>query len=340
MPCLPARFRGEVWFDGQRPSNPRSSGVDLHGMYYNFGALPACRIQIDPPPAAATMSRPHPEKHHSTLDSRPAVAHHGVCCAIPSGPGTGSGCGIRRFSGGIQDSQFPAPPVCRRRVLPVVRPVISETRCTGKATTSGAGRGRCGHAGAVLLFAERHRRHRRAVVISCSAEMGRWQVPPNYDLAVQMLRWTFPVSVLSLDGVAFSGVLNSYGHFFLPAFTPGHEPVYDRRAARFFASRMRQPRSGVRDRVSSRRVPAPVPAACGGATGVAELAALAPATRRRAPGCAIDVPNRRLHRWRNPDLRLYTQIATFLVTGSVTWLYYADRLMEFPLAYSAWRLPR
>ncbi len=31
------------------------------------------------------------------------------------------------------------------------------------------------------------------------------------------------------------------------------------------------------------------------------------------------------------SLLIDTQIATFLVTGSVTWLYYADRLMEFPL---------
>ena len=31
------------------------------------------------------------------------------------------------------------------------------------------------------------------------------------------------------------------------------------------------------------------------------------------------------------SLLLDTQIASFLVTGSVSWLYYADRLMEFPL---------
>jgi len=31
------------------------------------------------------------------------------------------------------------------------------------------------------------------------------------------------------------------------------------------------------------------------------------------------------------SLLLDTLIASFLVTGSVTWLYYADRLMEFPL---------
>jgi putative peptidoglycan lipid II flippase len=31
------------------------------------------------------------------------------------------------------------------------------------------------------------------------------------------------------------------------------------------------------------------------------------------------------------SLLLDTQIATFLITGSVSWLYYADRLMEFPL---------
>ncbi|HXS29637.1 MAG TPA: lipid II flippase MurJ, partial [Steroidobacteraceae bacterium] len=41
----------------------------------------------------------------------------------------------------------------------------------------------------------------------------------QFDLAVQMLRWTFPylffISLVSL----FSGVLNSYGRFFIPAFT-------------------------------------------------------------------------------------------------------------------------
>ena len=31
------------------------------------------------------------------------------------------------------------------------------------------------------------------------------------------------------------------------------------------------------------------------------------------------------------SLLLDTQIASFLITGSVSWLYFADRLMEFPL---------
>src|SRR3954468_14195995 len=49
----------------------------------------------------------------------------------------------------------------------------------------------------------------------------RWGVAGSdqFDLAVQMLRWTFPylffISLVSL----FSGVLNSYGRFFIPAIT-------------------------------------------------------------------------------------------------------------------------
>ncbi|GIT26860.1 MAG: hypothetical protein CM1200mP41_29040 [Gammaproteobacteria bacterium] len=31
------------------------------------------------------------------------------------------------------------------------------------------------------------------------------------------------------------------------------------------------------------------------------------------------------------NLLVNTLLASFLVTGSVSWLYYADRLMEFPL---------
>lgn len=31
-----------------------------------------------------------------------------------------------------------------------------------------------------------------------------------------------------------------------------------------------------------------------------------------------------------------TQIASYMAPGSVTWLFYADRLMEFPTALLAW----
>lgn len=39
------------------------------------------------------------------------------------------------------------------------------------------------------------------------------------------------------------------------------------------------------------------------------------------------------------NLLIDTLIASFLAVGSVSWLYYADRLMEFPLGCSASRSP-
>jgi putative peptidoglycan lipid II flippase len=36
------------------------------------------------------------------------------------------------------------------------------------------------------------------------------------------------------------------------------------------------------------------------------------------------------------SLLINTQIASWLAPGSVSWLFYADRLMEFPTACWAW----
>src|SRR5687767_4822593 len=41
----------------------------------------------------------------------------------------------------------------------------------------------------------------------------------RFDLAVQMLRWTFPFLLFISLTSLLSGVLNSYGRFFVPAFT-------------------------------------------------------------------------------------------------------------------------
>lgn len=39
------------------------------------------------------------------------------------------------------------------------------------------------------------------------------------------------------------------------------------------------------------------------------------------------------------NLLLDTVLASFLQTGSISWLYYSDRLMEFPRACWVWRWP-
>jgi putative peptidoglycan lipid II flippase len=154
----------------------------------------------------------------------------------------------------------------------------------------------------------------------------------EYDLAVQMLRWTFPylffVSLTSL----FAGVLNSHGRFVIPAATQVVMNLVLIVAALFFAARSENPGLVLAIGVfvsGALQVLFQLPS-------VARLKLLAwPRWRPALEGV------RRIGRLMVPgivgssmaqiSLLIDTQIATFLITGSVSWLYYADRLMEFPL---------
>ena len=154
----------------------------------------------------------------------------------------------------------------------------------------------------------------------------------QFDLAVQMLRWTFPylffISLVSL----FSGVLNSYGRFFIPAFTQVVMNIVMVIAAVVFAVHSSNPGLVLAIGVF--------------VSGALQLLFQLPAVARLG---LLSVPRwrpalegvRRIGKLMVPgivgssmaqiSLLLDTQIATALVTGSVTWLYTADRLMEFPL---------
>lgn len=154
----------------------------------------------------------------------------------------------------------------------------------------------------------------------------------QFDLAVRMLRWTFPylffISLVSL----FSGVLNSYGRFFIPAFTQVVMNIVLVAAAVMFASHAANPGLVLAIGVfvaGALQLLFQLPS-------VARLGLLSlPRWRPRLEGV------RRVARLMLPgivgssmaqiSLLLDTQIATALVTGSVSWLYFADRLMEFPL---------
>jgi putative peptidoglycan lipid II flippase len=155
--------------------------------------------------------------------------------------------------------------------------------------------------------------------------------PDKYDLAVQMLRVTFPY-ILFISLTAFAGgILNTYSRFSVPAFTPTLLNLsfigFALWAAPFFDP--------------------PVMALAWAvlAGGILQLAFQVPFLWRlkllprfkpdfRADGV------RRVLRQMGPavfgvsigqvSLIINTIFASFLVTGSVSWLYYADRLMEFP----------
>jgi putative peptidoglycan lipid II flippase len=160
-----------------------------------------------------------------------------------------------------------------------------------------------------------------------------WHSDQNkFDLAVSMLRWTFPYLLFISLSALFSGVLNSYGRFALPAYTQVIMNVVMITVAVWIAPRVANPALALAMGVfvsGLLQVGFQVPA-------VVRLGLFRwPRWRPAAEGV------RRIGRLMLPgiagssmaqvSLLLDTMIASFLVTGSVSWLYYADRLMEFPL---------
>jgi putative peptidoglycan lipid II flippase len=154
----------------------------------------------------------------------------------------------------------------------------------------------------------------------------------QFDLTVAMLRLTFPyILFMSLVALA-SGVLNSYGRFAVPAFTPVLLNVVMIFFATLVAPHAAEPGIALAAGVF--------------VAGLVQLLFQLPALRSVRMlawprwGWAREGV-RRIGRLMLPgifgssvaqiSLLLDTLIASFLVTGSIAWMYYADRLVEFPL---------
>jgi putative peptidoglycan lipid II flippase len=154
----------------------------------------------------------------------------------------------------------------------------------------------------------------------------------KFDLTVEMLRWTFPYLLfISLAALA-SGVLNSYGRFAVPALTSTLMNLVMIVFAAWIAPSFDRP--GI------------VLAIGVFVAGVVQLTFQLPFVVK------MGLLRRPRWQWRHEGVRkigrlmlpaifgssvsqvavlLDTLIASFLATGSIAWLYYADRLMEFPL---------
>jgi len=155
--------------------------------------------------------------------------------------------------------------------------------------------------------------------------------PGKFDLTVSMLRITFPyIACISLVAMA-AGILNTWSRFAVPAVTPALLNVSFIVAAVFFSDRFDPPVLVLAWAVF--------------AGGLLQLALQLPFLARigmlprwrlnlRHPGVT------RVLKLMAPavfgvsvsqvSLLINTIFASFLVAGSVSWLYYADRLMEFP----------
>ncbi|MEQ8798670.1 MAG: murein biosynthesis integral membrane protein MurJ [Salinisphaeraceae bacterium] len=151
-------------------------------------------------------------------------------------------------------------------------------------------------------------------------------------LAAELLRWTFPYLLfISLTAMA-GGILNTYGRFAVPAFTPVLLNLCLIGAALLLAPRLAQPELGLAIGVFL--------------AGLAQLIFQVPFLWRlgllpRPRWGWRDSQVRRILKLMLPilfgssvaqvNLLLDTAIASLLAAGSVSWLYYSDRLMEFPL---------
>ena len=154
----------------------------------------------------------------------------------------------------------------------------------------------------------------------------------RYELSVEMLRFTFPyLFFISLTAMA-GGVLNTFSKFAIPAITPVLLNLSLLAAIFWLSPQLDQP----------------VMALAWGVllAGIAQLAfqfpflnklGLMPRLRfeREHPGV------KKIMRLMLPalfgvsvtqiNLLVDTLLASFLISGSVSWLYYSDRLVEFPL---------
>lgn len=156
--------------------------------------------------------------------------------------------------------------------------------------------------------------------------------PERFELATHMLRITFPY-LFFISLVAYAGsMLNTFGKFAVPSFTPVLLNICMIAAALTF----------------SPMFDAPIVALAWGvfAAGAVQLFLQVPFLRQ------IGLMPRPRWGWKHPGVRrilklmapailgssvaqinllLDTIIASFLTAGSLSWLYYSDRLMEFPL---------
>lgn len=156
--------------------------------------------------------------------------------------------------------------------------------------------------------------------------------PAKLELATQMLRITFPYALfISLASLA-GGILNTWQRFAVPALTPVLMNLAMIAAALWLAPLLQVPIMALAWGVF--------------AAGILQLAFQLPALARlgllpRPRWGVAHAGVRKIMRLMVPtlfgasvaqvNLLVNTLLASFLIGGSVTWLYFTDRLLEFPL---------
>ncbi len=174
------------------------------------------------------------------------------------------------------------------------------------------------------------------VLVTIFAPGFLYRDPAQFELAALMLRMTFPY-ILFVSLVAFAaGILNTYGRFAAASLVPVWLNVVLIGAAVLVSPRLAQPELALAGGVF--------------VAGLVQLLFLLPSLKRvglfpRPAWGRHDPGVRRIMKLMLPgilgssvaqiNLLFDTLVASFLVAGSVSWLYYSDRLVEFPLGVFA-----
>ena len=169
-------------------------------------------------------------------------------------------------------------------------------------------------------------------VVTALFAPGFWNDPEKFALTRQMLEITFPYLLLiSLTGFA-GAIINSYDRFAVPAFTPVLLNICLIATALWLSPRFDPPALALAWGVL--------------AAGMVQLAFQLPFLYRLRllPRPKVDFKDKGVRRVlllmapalfgvsvSQINLLLDTVLASFLPTGSISWLYYSDRLVELPL---------
>ncbi|WP_058553632.1 murein biosynthesis integral membrane protein MurJ [Thiohalocapsa sp. ML1] len=211
-------------------------------------------------------------------------------------------------------------------------PVLQQYREAGDAAALRGFLDRAAGTLALVLFAVTALGVLAAPVLVLAFAPGFLADAETHELAAAMLRLTLPY-LFFIGLTAFAGgILNTYERFGVPAFTPVLLNLVLIGCALMLAPRLAEP----------------VMALAWGVllAGVAQLAFQLPflARLKLLPRLRLgfrDPGVRRIGRLMGPalfgvsvaqlSLLIDTLLASFLATGSISWLYYSDRLVEFPL---------
>jgi putative peptidoglycan lipid II flippase len=211
-------------------------------------------------------------------------------------------------------------------------PIIAEYRSTGSEAQTREFLDRVAGTLAVLLFAITSVGVLAAPLLILVFAPGFVDGDGRYELATDMLRLTFPyLFFISLTALA-GGILNTYRRFAVPAFTPVLLNVVLIVFAGWVAPAFERPAMGLALGVFVagcvqlllqfpfllRLRLLPTPRWGWGHAGVRRVLKLMLPVMFGSSVAQISIV-------------FDTLIASFLAAGSISWLYYADRLMEFPL---------